>query len=163
MWAPMPYNLLGGTHVNFDRSWGVCWKGCVRECVAGIFPLKLHKVNNINLYVSLADGGKTRIPRQRLVSNRIVLCLTNVEAFSLRAADLEEVTSLFARFFRRPRVQGAIRLLSSLSSYLFISGFVILPNLFKHFTYGLSNPSNELFKTLFSMHSITERTYINFN
>jgi cyclic nucleotide gated channel len=54
--------------------------------------------------------GKTRIPRQRLViSNRTVLCLTNVEAFSIRAADLEEVTSIFARFLRNPGVQGAIR------------------------------------------------------
>ncbi|KAK7314721.1 hypothetical protein VNO77_33248 [Canavalia gladiata] len=53
--------------------------------------------------------GKARIPRQRLVSNRTVFCLTNVEAFSLRAADLEEVTSLFARFLRSPRVQGALR------------------------------------------------------
>ncbi|RDY07745.1 putative cyclic nucleotide-gated ion channel 20, chloroplastic, partial [Mucuna pruriens] len=52
---------------------------------------------------------KARIPRQKLVSNRTVCCLTNVEAFSLRAADLEEVTGLFARFFRSPRVQGAIR------------------------------------------------------
>ncbi|KAJ7970208.1 Cyclic nucleotide gated channel protein [Quillaja saponaria] len=55
------------------------------------------------------DGRKIRIPAQRLVSNRTVECLTNVEAFSLRAVDLEEVTSLFARFLRKPRVQGAIR------------------------------------------------------
>ncbi|OMO69410.1 hypothetical protein CCACVL1_19520 [Corchorus capsularis] len=55
------------------------------------------------------DGKKIRIPAQRLLSNRIVRCLTNVEAFSLRAADLEEVTSLFSRFLRNPRVQGAIR------------------------------------------------------
>ncbi|KAJ7975327.1 Cyclic nucleotide gated channel protein [Quillaja saponaria] len=55
------------------------------------------------------DGRKIRIPGQRLLSNRTVVCLTNVEAFSLRAADLEEVTSLFARFLRNPRVQGAIR------------------------------------------------------
>ncbi|CAJ1952231.1 unnamed protein product [Sphenostylis stenocarpa] len=53
-------------------------------------------------------GRKSRIPRQKLVSNRTVCCLTNVEAFSLRAADLEEVTGLFARFFRSPRVLGAI-------------------------------------------------------
>ncbi|XP_021292078.1 probable cyclic nucleotide-gated ion channel 20, chloroplastic isoform X4 [Herrania umbratica] len=55
------------------------------------------------------DGKKIRIPGQRLLSNRIVRCLTNVEAFSLRAADLEAVTSLFSRFLRNPRVQGAIR------------------------------------------------------
>jgi len=55
------------------------------------------------------DGGKRRIPGQRLLSSRTVSCLTNVEAFSLRAADLEEVTSLFTRFLRNPRVQGAIR------------------------------------------------------
>ncbi|KAL9324371.1 hypothetical protein ACSQ67_009228 [Phaseolus vulgaris] len=59
----------------------------------------------------LASKGyrKARMPRQKLVSNRRVCCLTNVEAFSLRAADLEEVTGLFARFFRSPRVRGAIR------------------------------------------------------
>ncbi|KAA8542916.1 hypothetical protein F0562_024049 [Nyssa sinensis] len=55
------------------------------------------------------DGRKMRIPGPRLLSNRMVICLTNVEAFTLRAADIGEVTSLFARFLRNPRVQGAIR------------------------------------------------------
>ncbi|KAL0357623.1 UNVERIFIED_CONTAM: putative cyclic nucleotide-gated ion channel 20, chloroplastic [Sesamum calycinum] len=55
------------------------------------------------------DGKRIRIPGHRLLSNRLVRCVTNVEAFVLRAADLEEVTSLFARFLRSPRVQGAIR------------------------------------------------------
>jgi cyclic nucleotide gated channel len=45
----------------------------------------------------------------RLVAIRTVTCSTNVEAFVLRASDLEEVTSQFARFLRNPRVQGAIR------------------------------------------------------
>ncbi|XP_028785789.1 probable cyclic nucleotide-gated ion channel 20, chloroplastic [Neltuma alba] len=55
------------------------------------------------------DGKKVRLPGQRLLSTRTVRCLTNVEAFSLRYADLEEVTSLFTRFLRNARVQGAIR------------------------------------------------------
>ncbi|XP_075107928.1 putative cyclic nucleotide-gated ion channel 20, chloroplastic isoform X2 [Nicotiana tabacum] len=55
------------------------------------------------------DGKKIRIPGHRLLSNRLVRCLTNVEAFILRAADLKEVTNLFARFSRSPRVQGVIR------------------------------------------------------
>ncbi|XP_062111008.1 probable cyclic nucleotide-gated ion channel 20, chloroplastic [Humulus lupulus] len=55
------------------------------------------------------DVKKIRIPGKRMLSNRRVVCLTNVEAFSLRAADLEEVTSLFSRLLRNPRVQGAIR------------------------------------------------------
>ncbi|KAK0586892.1 hypothetical protein LWI29_014011 [Acer saccharum] len=55
------------------------------------------------------DVKKIRIPGKRLLSTRMVKCLTNVEVFSLRAADLEEVTSLFARFLRNPLVQGAIR------------------------------------------------------
>ena len=63
--------------------------------------------------VSVADGRKIRIFGQRLLSNRTVTCLTNIEAFSLRAADIEEVTSLFARFLRKSRVQGAIRFLLS--------------------------------------------------
>ncbi|XP_061369863.1 probable cyclic nucleotide-gated ion channel 20, chloroplastic isoform X2 [Gastrolobium bilobum] len=55
------------------------------------------------------DGRKIRLPGQRLVGNRNVRCLTNVEAFSLCAAELEEVTILFTRFLRSPRVQGALR------------------------------------------------------
>ncbi|WCJ34744.1 cyclic nucleotide gated channel 19 [Euphorbia peplus] len=50
-----------------------------------------------------------KIKGQRLISSRTVRCLTNVEAFSLHAADLEEVTNIFARNFRNPRVRGAIR------------------------------------------------------
>ncbi|XP_020699379.1 probable cyclic nucleotide-gated ion channel 20, chloroplastic isoform X1 [Dendrobium catenatum] len=53
--------------------------------------------------------GRVRFSGQRLFSNRTVRCLTNVEAFALRAADLEEVTIIFSRFLRNPRVQGAIR------------------------------------------------------
>lgn len=56
-----------------------------------------------------ADGKRIRIPGHKLLSNRMVRCVTNVEAFTLRAADLEEVTSLFSRFLRNPRVQGALR------------------------------------------------------
>ncbi|KAI4982203.1 hypothetical protein ZWY2020_022695 [Hordeum vulgare] len=55
------------------------------------------------------DGGKSRFHGMRLVAIRTVRCLTNVEAFVLRASDLEEVTAQFARFLRNPRVQGAIR------------------------------------------------------
>ncbi|KAJ9678118.1 hypothetical protein PVL29_022879 [Vitis rotundifolia] len=55
------------------------------------------------------DGKKIRFPGQRLLSNRDVECLTNVEAFILRAADIEEVTGIFSRFLRNPKVQGAIR------------------------------------------------------
>ena len=56
------------------------------------------------------DGRKIKIFEQRLISNRTIRCLTNVEAFSLSAADLEQVTILFARNLRNPLVQGAIRL-----------------------------------------------------
>lgn len=55
------------------------------------------------------DGAKVRFPGNRLFSTRTVKCLTNVEAFVFRSADLEQVTVLFARFLRNPRVQGAIR------------------------------------------------------
>ncbi|CAN4085411.1 unnamed protein product [Withania somnifera] len=55
------------------------------------------------------DGKNIRISGHGLLSNRLVKCLTNVEAFILRASDLEEVTNLFARFLRSPRVQGALR------------------------------------------------------
>ncbi|XP_052722677.1 probable cyclic nucleotide-gated ion channel 20, chloroplastic isoform X3 [Vigna angularis] len=59
--------------------------------------------------VSTADGKKVRLPGQRWLSNRTVKCLTNVEAFSIRAEDLEEVTSRFMRFLRNLRVQGSLR------------------------------------------------------
>ncbi|KAJ1410152.1 RmlC-like jelly roll fold [Sesbania bispinosa] len=57
----------------------------------------------------ITDGKKVRLQGQRLLSNRTVKCLTNVEAFSLRAADLEEVTTLFMRSLRSLRVQGPLR------------------------------------------------------
>uniref|UniRef100_A0A6N2KA75 Cyclic nucleotide-binding domain-containing protein n=1 Tax=Salix viminalis TaxID=40686 RepID=A0A6N2KA75_SALVM len=53
------------------------------------------------------DGRKTS--GQCLISSRTVRCLSNVEALSLSAADLEQVTSIFARHLRNPLVQGAIR------------------------------------------------------
>ncbi|MED6145959.1 hypothetical protein PIB30_029922 [Stylosanthes scabra] len=55
------------------------------------------------------DGGKIWLPEQSLLSSRTVICLTNVEAFSLHATDLEEVIILFARFLQSPRFQRAIR------------------------------------------------------
>ncbi|CAJ1952235.1 unnamed protein product [Sphenostylis stenocarpa] len=56
-----------------------------------------------------ADGRRVRLPGQKLLSNRTVRCLTNVEALALRAANLEEITILFTRFLRSSRVQGALR------------------------------------------------------
>ncbi|KAL3724907.1 hypothetical protein ACJRO7_029991 [Eucalyptus globulus] len=58
------------------------------------------------------DGRKIRPPGNRLLSDRTVTCVTNVEAFALRAEDLEEVARLFARFLHNPKVQGAIRYVS---------------------------------------------------
>ncbi|KAH6819960.1 cyclic nucleotide-binding transporter 1 [Perilla frutescens var. hirtella] len=55
------------------------------------------------------DGSSIKIPRHGLLSTRLVTCLTNVEAFVLRTADLEELTGLFSRFLKSQRVQGAIR------------------------------------------------------
>ncbi|KAJ6418695.1 hypothetical protein OIU84_001964 [Salix udensis] len=47
------------------------------------------------------DGSRIKTSGQCLISSRTVRCLSNVEAFSLSAADLEEVTS-------NPLVHGAI-------------------------------------------------------
>ncbi|PON81934.1 cAMP-dependent protein kinase regulatory subunit [Trema orientale] len=56
------------------------------------------------------DGKAVRMfSGQRLLSNRMIRCLTDVEAFSLKPADLQEFNSLYSRFFRNPRVQGAMR------------------------------------------------------
>ncbi|WOH16070.1 hypothetical protein DCAR_0935619 [Daucus carota subsp. sativus] len=60
-------------------------------------------------YVLNRDGDKFRIPAGKLVSKRTVRCLTNVEAFTLRAADLEDVFSLYSGLLiQNPLVQGAI-------------------------------------------------------
>ncbi|KAK1387797.1 hypothetical protein POM88_015975 [Heracleum sosnowskyi] len=61
-------------------------------------------------YVLNRDGEKFRIPAQKLLSKRTVRCLTNVEAFTLRAADLEEVFSFYSGLLiNNPLVQGAIK------------------------------------------------------
>ncbi|CAJ1952237.1 unnamed protein product [Sphenostylis stenocarpa] len=54
------------------------------------------------------DGKKVRLPTQRLVSKRSVWCLTNVEAFSLRLADLENLSILFRGFLQNPRMNYLI-------------------------------------------------------
>ncbi|XP_039691023.1 putative cyclic nucleotide-gated ion channel 19 [Medicago truncatula] len=59
--------------------------------------------------VSLVESKNVKIQGQGLTSDRTVKCLTNVEAFSLDAKDIEEVTTHFARFLRSPRVQQVIR------------------------------------------------------
>ncbi|XP_017226003.2 probable cyclic nucleotide-gated ion channel 20, chloroplastic [Daucus carota subsp. sativus] len=60
-------------------------------------------------YVLNRDGDKFTIPAGKLVSKRTVRCLTNVEAFTLRAADLEDVFSLYSGLLiQNPLVQGAI-------------------------------------------------------
>ncbi|KAI3724163.1 hypothetical protein L2E82_35931 [Cichorium intybus] len=58
---------------------------------------------------SVNGDTKNRNKGCRLLSNRTVTCITNVEAFVLRAADLEEVTTLFSEFLMNHRVQFAIR------------------------------------------------------
>lgn len=61
---------------------------------------------------ALQSSSKKSVVRrtgQRALSSRMVKCITNVEAFSLQAADLEYVANNFSRYMRNPRVQGAIR------------------------------------------------------
>ncbi|KAI3724167.1 hypothetical protein L2E82_35935 [Cichorium intybus] len=57
-------------------------------------------------------NGDTRSHKKqwfRLLSNRMVKCLSNVEAYVILPAELKEVTTLFDGFFKSPRVQFAIR------------------------------------------------------
>ncbi|WOH16042.1 hypothetical protein DCAR_0935591 [Daucus carota subsp. sativus] len=55
-------------------------------------------------------GKKIKIPADKLLSNRMVRCLTNVEAYAIRAADLEEVASLYSGLQTRdPTLQGVTR------------------------------------------------------
>ncbi|XP_057804147.1 receptor like protein kinase S.2-like isoform X2 [Salvia miltiorrhiza] len=58
------------------------------------------------------DGRGMRSAEPILLSDNLVRCLTNVEALVLRAADLEEVVSLFARFINTPRIIMAARYIS---------------------------------------------------
>ncbi|KAF5734606.1 hypothetical protein HS088_TW15G00098 [Tripterygium wilfordii] len=78
-------------------------------------------------YLVNKDPKNIRIPGQQLLSDRRVKCLTNVEAFSLRAADLEEVISLYTRFLLNPGVQRAISISSVTGIYLQIRDAVRLP------------------------------------
>jgi len=61
---------------------------------------------------AMQSNSKKNVVRrtgQMALSSRMVKCLTNVEAFSLEAKDLEYVANYFSRYMRSPRVQGAIR------------------------------------------------------
>ncbi|KAL8202026.1 hypothetical protein R6Q57_011173, partial [Mikania cordata] len=61
-----------------------------------------------HLSLKEADTRNHRKQGNKLVSKRTVICLTNVEAFVLRAVELEEITTLFAVYLRNHRVQMAI-------------------------------------------------------
>lgn len=108
----------------------ILYRGGPIEKMAFIVRGKMESIGEDGIPVALSEGDvcgeelltwclehsslnkgrrKGSIPGQRLLSNRMVRCFTNVEAFTLRAADIEEVTNLFSRFLRNPRVQGAIR------------------------------------------------------
>ncbi|WOG83404.1 hypothetical protein DCAR_0102579 [Daucus carota subsp. sativus] len=53
------------------------------------------------------NGEDFRIPAQKLLSKRTVRCLTDVEAFTLGAADLEEVFRFYSGLLiRNPHVKG---------------------------------------------------------
>lgn len=115
------------TYINGSK---ILYRGCLVDKMVFIVRGKMESIGEDGNIVPLAEGDvcgeelltwclehssvnkdekKIRIPVQRLVSNRMVKCLTMVEAFTLRAADIEEVTRLFSRFLRNSRVQGAIR------------------------------------------------------
>lgn len=59
-------------------------------------------------YLRNKGGKRFKVPMMH--SSRSVKCLTNVEAFTLELADLEELTMRFARLLRSPRVVKALRL-----------------------------------------------------
>ncbi|XP_074338802.1 putative cyclic nucleotide-gated ion channel 20, chloroplastic [Apium graveolens] len=53
---------------------------------------------------------KITVPAHKLVSKRMVRCLTDVQAYTVQASELEEVISLYSGLLiRNPHFQGAIR------------------------------------------------------
>lgn len=58
------------------------------------------------------DGRGMKSAGAVVLSDSLVRCLTNVEALVLRAEDLEEVVSLFARFIETERIRWAARYMS---------------------------------------------------
>uniref|UniRef100_A0A7N0U3V6 Cyclic nucleotide-binding domain-containing protein n=1 Tax=Kalanchoe fedtschenkoi TaxID=63787 RepID=A0A7N0U3V6_KALFE len=73
----------------------VCGEELLTWCLEDIFGNQVAK--------------QRRITGEKPISNRTVTCSSNVDAFTLGAADLEEVVCLFAKFLQNPRVQEAIR------------------------------------------------------
>lgn len=75
---------------------GVCGEELIELCLK-------HSASNRN-------GKRISIAAQKMLSKRMVRCLPNVEAFTLQAADLVEVTRLLSwLLIRNPRIQGAIK------------------------------------------------------
>lgn len=77
-----------------------------KSSLAVLYPIDVFR--NMKFYVSISDG-RIRFPRERLLSKRVVRCLTNVEAFVLRSMDIEEVMSLYAKLLGIDNVQRDIR------------------------------------------------------
>ncbi|WOH16043.1 hypothetical protein DCAR_0935592 [Daucus carota subsp. sativus] len=58
---------------------------------------------------SSKNGERFRIPAQKLISNRTVTCLTNVRAYTVQVADLEEVFSFYSRMVKKSQYKGGFR------------------------------------------------------
>lgn len=120
----IPKIFIGGSHIVY--------KGGPLEKMLFIVRGKLESIGEDGIPAPLSEGdvcgeellswclehfsiskhggeGKIKLPITQLLSSRTVRCLTNVEAFALRAADLEDVTALFARVLRNPKVKGEMR------------------------------------------------------
>lgn len=89
-----------------------CIDGSVLIVIVFNFQLlhfKRSKVGGHNfteIYDLIIDMKRQQVCVSRLVSNQTIRWLSKVEVFSLRAADLEELTSVFSRLLQIPHVQG---------------------------------------------------------
>lgn len=89
-------NIGEDKNANYLSEGDLCGEELITLCLEHI---ALHGVEK-----------KVTIPAHKLVSKRMVRCLTYVQAYTVQASDLEEVISLYSGLLiRNPHFQGAIR------------------------------------------------------
>ncbi|KEH26823.1 cyclic nucleotide gated channel protein [Medicago truncatula] len=132
-------------HTMYNRGSRILSQGCLIQKVVFIVRGKLESIGEDGIPVTLTEGDacgeellrwylersskskegkKVKLQGWGLTSTRSVKCLTNVEAFSLRVKDIEELATLFAGFLRSPHTQGVIR--SLIYSFHFIVLFLVI-------------------------------------
>ncbi|KAK1387798.1 Cyclic nucleotide-binding domain-containing protein [Heracleum sosnowskyi] len=107
---------------------------------------------------------RSRIPAHKLVSSRTVTCLTNVRAYTVQVADLEEVFSFYSKLlFRNPLVEGVNTKKSHFRQGFRVNRFKLAWRIFTARAFSVANNNSKAtnHKSFLPVHPSAKRGLLN--